>query len=105
MAGVNDFIIEDFRGNAGAWRDWADVNQQSTGVEKMTSGGGVGKHSCIGRRGGPVGTILQVESDDCLVKAGTLGGELALPIGVRFGKMLLKCRPGLSNGCLHAEEA
>jgi hypothetical protein len=38
------------------------------------------------------------------VKAGTLGGELALPIGVRFGEMLLKCRPGLSNGCPHAEE-
>ena len=52
MAGVNDFIIEAFHGNAGARRDWADVNQQSTGVGKMTSGGGVGKHSFIGRRGG-----------------------------------------------------
>ena len=65
VARVNDFIIEDFHGNAGARRDWADVNKQSTGVEKMTSGGGVGKHSFICRREEPVGTILLVESDVC----------------------------------------
>ena len=38
------------------------------------------------------------------MKAGALRGELALAIGVRFGKMLLRCRPSLRNGCLHAEE-